>query len=381
MTDYQWLIIGGGLHGRFIASTIIDSTPEARLAIIDPEPPLARWHRRSATCGMQFLRSSISHHLGLRADSLRQFAKTHNYGPAHFLGRYRRPSLTLFNHHAETVLGRPEHLRTSAEYITRAHSGWWVHLADQRRAHARHVVIATGPGRPYRPTGLAGAEHLYDDEFTLGKPGERTVIIGGGISGGQLALQAVAAGHRVCWITRHWPQTCVFDSLPCYAGPKCLGPFFAAPLRERSRLITVARQPGTLPPDIHDGVVRCIKDKTLSWQSGHPEHLTDNGVLLMDGRHVTADRIILATGFDNTASPSSLIGRTIENFNLVGDDAGHLDVNPALEVAPGLHIAGRAASLQLGPMAGNIVGARRAGRLLATIARCEDQPRQVDVVV
>lgn len=379
MSDYHWLIIGGGLHGRFIAASIATASPAKRLAVIDPAEPLATWHRRTAACGMVYLRSSSSHHLGQRADSLRRFASEAGYDERHSLGRYRRPSLDLFNHHATAELGTPEHYFATASRLEKQGSGWRVHLDDGRCLTTEHVVLATGPGIPYRPPGLTAAEHLFDDNFALGPPGAATVIIGGGISGGQLALRATDAGHRVCWLTRHSPEDANFDSDPCYAGPRCLTPFLATSPVERTQLLAEARLPGTLPPDIYSAVTNRLAAGELTWRRGAPARLTETGLTLTDGRPIASKRVILATGFVNHPAPDSLLGRTIADFGLAGDPAGHLYLDDKLTAASGLHIVGRPASMQLGPMAGNIKGARMAGRILASVARREAMPARAAV--
>lgn len=373
MPDYHWLIIGGGPHGRFIAASILGRAPGTSLAIVDPEPPMAVWQARAAACGMHYLRSSNAHHLGARADSLRRFAAAHGYDDTHALGYYRRPSLALFNAHAVAELGQPNQLHARAVEIAAddAGNGWRVRLDDGRIGRAARVVLATGPGRPFRPAGLAAAEHVFDAHFTLGMPGRATAIVGGGITGAQLALRAAHAGHRVYWITRDPPQATDFDSDPCYAGPRCLAPFVREPLAERSRLLGEARQPGTLPPDIYSAITAALAAGELAWRRGEAVQHSEAGLRLADGRELAVDRVILATGFAHAPAADSLLGRVIAKHGLATDGAGHVDVNAVLEAAPGLHIAGRPASLQLGPMAGNIKGARLAGRCLAALAADE----------
>ncbi|MDA3920483.1 MAG: FAD/NAD(P)-binding protein [Salinisphaera sp.] len=378
MTDYDWLIIGGGPHGRFIAASIARAAPAARLAIVDPLAAMAVWRARATACGMRYLRSSNAHHLGARADSLRRFAAEHGYDDAHMLGYYRRPSLGLFDAHAAAELGAPTHIRRSAHGLARDDGAWRVQLDTGDSLTAERVVLATGPGRPSRPAGFETTEHVFDPDFALGEPGRATVIVGGGITGAQLALRAAEAGHRVCWLTRHKPVRADFDSDPCYAGPRCLVPFADTPLAERTALLAEARFPGTLPPDIYSAITAALAAGEIAWRQGHPTRLTETGVALADGRIIDAERVILATGFAHRPAPDSVLGRTIADLRLVTDTAGHLHLDSELAAAPGLHVAGRPASLQLGPMAGNIKGARLAGQTLADVARRDTLLRQAN---
>ncbi|MGN8198363.1 FAD/NAD(P)-binding protein [Salinisphaera sp. RV14] len=379
-TDYDWLVIGGGPHGRFIAASIAQAAPAARLAVVDPMPAMAAWRARAAACGMRYLRSSNAHHLGARADSLRRFAAARGYDEAHALGYYRRPSLALFDAHARAELGTPRHIPRGARRLSREHGAWRVEL-DHAAPTARRVVLATGPNRPYRPAGLEAAEHVFDPHFALGAPGRATVIVGGGITGAQLALRAIGAGHRVCWLTRQPPVRADFDSDPCYAGPRCLAPFAEASWAQRTALLAQARQPGTLPPDIYSAITSALASGALAWRRGEPTRRCAAGVMLADGRRIDAERVILATGFVHRPDADSVLGRAVADFDLATDAAGHLHLDRELAVAPGLHVAGRPASLQLGPMAGNIKGARLAGRVLATLAGRTKSPAPMAAAV
>lgn len=375
----DWLIVGAGLHGRFIADAIQRAAPAVELALLDPAEPLAAWQARADACGMHYLRSSNAHHLGATANSLRRFATTHDFDAGHQLGYYRRPSRALFESHALATLGTPAQIPARAVRIEAAGAHWRVSTDDDATYLARRVVLATGPHRLHRPAAMADAEHVFDPGFALGEPGPRLAIVGGGITGAQLALRAAEAGHSVCWVTRTPPRPAVFDSDPCYAGPRCLQPFWNTPLTLRSALLRTARKPGTLPPDVLARITADLAAGQIGWQCADAVGLNDRGVLFGDGRQLAADRIVLATGFCNRPASDSLLGRCIADLSagpgrglglgLGMDEDGHLSISADLEAAPGLHVAGRPASLQLGPMAGNIKGARLAGAALAAVAR------------
>lgn len=370
MADYDWLLVGAGIHGQFIARCLKRAAPAARVALIDPHEPLADWRRRCQNCGMQYLRSTSVHHLGLAANSLRLYARQHGYDETHMLGRYQRPSLALFNAHAhEQPRPAPQIYQQARHIAAEANGDWRLELADGQALTSRRVVLATGPGRTRRPAGLETAAHVLDTDFELGPPGAATLIIGGGISGAQLALRASQAGHRICWLTRYAPQQADFDSHGCYAGPRCLEPFWQTPLAQRSALLDQARRPGTLPPDIHRHITMALAKGQLVWQKGTPHQLVPQGLQLADGRIVQAERVILATGFETHIQPESLLHQAMKQTGALEDGRGHLQLENDLSIAPGLHITGRPASLQLGPMAGNIKGARLAGQILADMAQ------------
>lgn len=364
----DWLIVGGGPQGAYAAASLRRAAPNAELAIIDPNPPLYTWRRCAEACGMAYLRSPSAHHLGARANDLRVFAAGHGYGSEHWLGVYRRPSRTLFEHHAATTLFPCPRIETVAEAIEPAGNAWRV-IDNTGATHYGHrVVLATGPGQPYRPF---DAPHIFDADFKLPNPPARLAVVGGGISGAQLALRAMAAGHAVSWITRHRPRQVAFDSDPCFAGPKCLRPFQAATRAERQRQLAAARYPGTLPPVVYGDITAAIAKGRLDWCCTSSSSLTAGGLVLGDGRRCRVDQVLLATGFANQPSPDSILGRLAARYTNGFDIDGHLNLDASLQLAPDLHVLGRAASLKLGPMAPNIKGARMAGARLASIARNE----------
>ena len=67
LLPFQWLIIGGGMHGCHFANVLLDAgIPRERLAILDAEStPLGAWKKRRVATGMRFLRSPAVHHIGL----------------------------------------------------------------------------------------------------------------------------------------------------------------------------------------------------------------------------------------------------------------------------------------------------------------------------
>jgi NADH dehydrogenase FAD-containing subunit len=230
-------------------------------------------------------------------------------------------------------------------------------------------VLALGPNAPWRPAWATGCEHVYDPDFDgLEAADARTVVVGGGITGAQLALRLQSLGRSVCWVTRDLPRVADFDSDPCYAGPRCLAPFQRTPIAQRTALLEAARRPGTLPPDIHARMAAALAAGEIGWQRGDVVARDAGGLQFADGRHLAADRVILATGFQPQPASNSLLAGCIHDYELRCDRHGHVFINDVLEAVPGLHLLGNPASLQLGPMAGNIQGARLAGRRLAPVA-------------
>lgn len=364
----DWLVVGGGLQGCHIARRLQAAAAEASVAVMDPAASaLTAWRRCADACGMSFLRSSQAHHLGLRSDALRVFARQHGFDGGHALGRYRRPSRALFEAHAAAVTQPIERIPATAQAIeAQDDTCWRVVTADAAYA-ARNVVLATGPAAPARPDWGKHLPHVFDRSFTQGSAGwsakDRVVVIGGGISAAQYAIARAKDGHPVTLASRHELRRTAFDSQPCFSGPRCLAPFLRLPPAERPQALAAARNPGTLPADIHTELETLVAAGAVRRVRGEVVSLNDSGPRLADKRAIRADRIVLATGFLPRAGP--IIERTARRLQLPLDQQGYARLDEHLAWAPGLYVAGRPASLQLGPMAGNIRGAQLAARRLA----------------
>ena len=74
----EWLIIGGGIHGTYLANLLMhqpDLAPED-IGLLDPHDTLlAAWNRMTTNCGMRFLRSPATHHIDLPILSIYRFAQ------------------------------------------------------------------------------------------------------------------------------------------------------------------------------------------------------------------------------------------------------------------------------------------------------------------
>ena len=77
-TRWEWLVIGGGIHGTNMALRLLERGRIRReaLRIVDPSPTLlCKWRSLSARTGMQHLRSPTVHNLGSSAWTLTDFAR------------------------------------------------------------------------------------------------------------------------------------------------------------------------------------------------------------------------------------------------------------------------------------------------------------------
>lgn len=378
----DWLIIGGGVHGTALSFHLTQrlGVKPDRLRVLDPFPaPLALWDHFTHNVGMAYLRSPGAHHLHHDPWSLDTFAETREGKPlAGAIPLYKRPSLALFNAHTHWLVERYrlDVLREQgrANRLTRMEHGWRVET-EHGALEARHVLLAIGAGeQPHYPSWAAQHSHLpihhiFDPAFNRAElpPFNQLVVVGGGITAAQTAIAlADSAPGAVTLLMRHDVRVHPFDSDPCWLIRDCLDDYFREPdLSNRRQLIRGARHRGSLPPDVataltmavDEGRVRLLRGEVATAQKqDETMQLT-----LTDGSSISADRILLATGFETGRPGGAWLNTAIAEHSLPVAGDGYPVVDKTLCWSPGLYVAGPLAELELGPPARNIIGARMAG--------------------
>lgn len=332
--------------------------------------PLAAWQQRSAATGMHTLRSSAAHHLGLPARSLLHYAQDQSAADL-LQGHYRRPALSLFNAHCVQVLRNSSinesFVSDQIGSIEPTPAGYRV-VGNQDEWQTRRVVLALGPTPPHRPAWAAGhahIKHVFDPGFSVAELNQRQpiVIVGGGLSAAQLALNLCARGHTPTLLMRHAIKVAEFDSDPCYLGPRCLREFHStSDIEQRIAILNQARRPGSLPEQMAQGLHQAERANQLKIVVDSPVSYHDKHLHLANGDPLSAPQIVLATGFSDLAGAYPLAQNLIRDYDLPRAPNGAALTNEYLEWRPGLFVTGRLAELSLGPAAGNIAGARMAAR-------------------
>lgn len=375
-------IIGAGIHGMHIAERLVNraAVEPREITLVDPEPPLAVWDRRTRACGMAHLRSIASHGIGARlADVAR--ADDVSYPP------WNRPSTAVFRRHAEDVRAALADARVVADRavcIVRDRSAagsdgsadrWIVTTAAGTSVVSPIVVIAAGPPEPARPRFIDASApcrgsivHLYDEAPNAPTPPrERILVVGGGIAAVHRALRGVADGAMVAlWHADHQSRRW-FDSDPGFIGQRCGAAWRSiADDRDREEAVRRARRSGSIPPDLQ-------RDLAAAERAGRVERarVALTGVAC-DGTRVVAtsdrgtrrhfDRVILATGFSATVPAADLVAATAASNALPRTGAGFPIVDATCAWANGLYVTGGLADYVIGPPARNIIGAHLAGR-------------------
>lgn len=390
MSRLDWLIIGGGLHGVHLAVRLLGEAgvDAARLAILDPADRLLhRWRTFTAATGMTHLRSAGVHHLDIEPASLTHMAGARRKRPIGLLrGRYDRPSLPLFNTHCDRVIERfglaARHLRDHAKHLDPGPDSVHVTLCDGRRIEAQRVVLAIGAGcQPewpsWAPRNAPRVQHIFERETE--NPEDRTddegrhVVVGGGISAAQVALRYAAAGRPVTLVVRHAFRVHHFDSDPGWLGPKLM-PIFR---REhdpdkRRRIIHEMRHRGSVTPEIRQSLGAAMNSGRLDVQEDEVSSLQIDAdglrLELASGKTIEGTRLLLATGFAKHRPGGPMVDRLAEKHDLPCAACGYPVVDGLLRWHPRIHVSGPLAELELGPVARNIAGARRAGDRLVQVA-------------
>ncbi len=378
----DWAIIGGGIHGAYLANALIRHrlTRRSDLRIIDPnDEPLAEWKRVTANVGMEYLRSPKVHHLDFESFSLKHYAHCREYSDDAFIFPNDRPSLSLFNEHADSVIERSGlhdlYLKGFAADI-RLENDHAVIRTESDTIRARHVVLAIGrsgslnwPGWAGRATADgAGICHVLEGSYcrnSIPETGE-IVVVGGGMSAVQTALSIADNNRHVTLLSPHSLRQNNYDSDPGWMGPKYLNRFRKIScFRKRRRIINEARNSGTITQDLKRELIKSQNRKECSVTIDHVENcsvLTNDLMLLnlKSGETLAANHIVLATGYANRCPGGELLNGLISNFNLKCSECGFPITDTSLRWHDRLYVSGALAELEVGPASGNIIGARMA---------------------
>ncbi|NDJ53493.1 MAG: lysine N(6)-hydroxylase/L-ornithine N(5)-oxygenase family protein, partial [Chloroflexi bacterium] len=197
------------------------------------------------------------------------------------------------------------------------------------------------------------------------------VIVGGGISAGQIALAlAERAPGRVTLLTRRAIQEAHFETSACWTGQRCRAAFARTlDYRKRRWMIDEATQSGSMPPAVRRAIQVAVSEGRLEHPIDQVEATRPNAdgslsLTLASGAVLEAERVILATGFSKARPGSPWLDETIHNLGLRVATDGFPILNYRLEWCPGLAVSGPLAELELGPAAPNIVGAHLAAERL-----------------
>lgn len=370
------LVVGAGPHALTCCSYLLRQRPtlQERLLVVDPDGWLTCWNRRFDALGIDRLRSHVIDHPDPEPYALWQFAQ----GPDKKMGPYTAPGVRLFADFCRTIVARhglDEVLRRGRiERIVNSGRGLWAMLADGNRLLAQRVVLATNTRVPRLPSWARDlAEQappgriLHTEELDLRGVrlgGERVMVIGGGLTAGQIALTALTRGATVTLVSRGRLRRQVFDVQGGWLTPTELRGFYAEPAaRRRVELIEAARR-SSMTPAVVFGLAEGISTGVVHLREGcevRSANWDGSGWRVnLDQRTEEVQRIWLATGTSPRLATESLLAQVIASQPT--EVASGLPVLDSACRWPGteVHLMGGLAALQLGPAARNLAGARMA---------------------
>ncbi|MBM4391153.1 MAG: FAD/NAD(P)-binding protein [Deltaproteobacteria bacterium] len=377
----EWLIVGGGIHGTHLSHVLVHGrgVDRDRVAVLDPHAtPLQRWRECTRAIGMRHLRSPGVHHLDLDPFALHRFAPA---GGGAFAPPYDRPSLELFNTHCDAIVREGGldalRIRGAATGLSAVPDGYRVDTG-RGAIEARRVVLALGLGDQVAWTGwalalgAAGAnvEHVFAPGFDRrALPRGPTLVVGGGITAGQLALALVRDGREVVLWMRHPMRVHQFDSDPGWIGPRFMEGFRAERDSARRRAqIAGARHRGSMPMDVADEVGAAIRSGALRLAGGdfvRAAPVAGGLVLETSSGTYGAAAAVLCTGFDARRPGGAWLDRAVDELGLTCAACGYPVPDARLQWRPGLFVMGPLSELELGPTARNITGARSGAQRIA----------------
>ncbi|MEM7165564.1 MAG: FAD-dependent oxidoreductase [Planctomycetota bacterium] len=382
----SWLIVGGGLHGTHLSLVLTKALGASRVKVLDAEEePLGRWMHQTRNTGMTHLRSPIGHHLDLQASSLRDFSRKWRE-PRRCITPLARPSLSMFNAHSLQVIERNRLAELRLQGMAQAIDVDRNHVrveTDAGELRAKRVILALGSASPCVPPwaealSKAGAavHHLFAMDFqrleieTSGT----TVVVGGGISGAQLASRLVEQGaQQVVVIARDRPRVRQFDSDLVWLEGRHMNRLARLEPAARRPVITAARHKGSMPSEVNERLRGHLDEGVIAWHEGSvlETRITTGQRIEVSTQDevLAADRLVLATGFEPSPPGNDLLQRLGERASLPISPCGFPVADRFLRWHPRVFVTGALGELTLGPTARNIVGARRAGSLIKQLAK------------
>ena len=385
---YDWLVIGGGIHGCTVASFLLKKgkVRVERLCIIDPhDKPMYKWQKNTERIGMEYLRSPSVHHIDVDPFSLQKYAHHYNQERTNFYGRYKRPSLELFNEHCEFIL-------KEVNIHQCWHKGWVISVEKEQgfwkvrnkngdEVRAKNIVLSISINNQLNIPDWAKqlksdlpneVFHIFDESpVRLSSLQPPIAVIGGGITAAHVTIKLSSMyPGKVVLIKRHPFRIEDFDSDPGWLGPKNLTSYHKNKIyEERRRLIQEARNKGSLTKELFYKLKRLESEKKITIIDGEviSAFAKNNGITLkMVDKEIDVHNILLATGFIPSPPGLNWLGKLMKDLDLPCAKCGYPIISKALEWCPHLYVSGPLAELEVGPIARNISGARHAAERIVS---------------
>jgi len=389
---HRVIVVGAGPHGLAMAAWLVDAVPSMLddLVVIDPSGGFnTSWKTQFAAMGIDHLRSPSVHHPHPNPYALLTFADRQGRSDE-FHHRYRLPTTALFNDFCDATVSEFELRRcVVADAVTSVRASGEVHLGCGTVLRGRHVVLAHNPRQPVMPPWADHTDavlHAAQVDLRCHRIPQRVVIVGGGLSAAHLVRGAINGGADVTLLHRRPITVRDFDTHPGWLGPKEMAGFSAIgdPYR-RARVAANARGGGSVPPWMQTLLRSSHTRGSLHMACAAVDTVSGGSELVLtatqpDGTTlvVATDEVWLATGWSTDAATDPLVGPLATRCGAAPGFAGGLPVvDRHLRIpSTAVHVMGRLATLELGPTAGNVAGARQGAAVVAgAITACQPTSR------
>lgn len=399
------LIVGNGPQGIAAACALRSGGVTSReIKIIDPSPePCAVLQIQmsnslygSQPAGTQALmRSGWKAHSAPNPDDLIDFARADTprsedftrlmaaNPPAHLFFRHERNLLDRFHLAGSIETGRVEGASLSDD-------GHLAVATSEGDITTDHLVLAIGNPQLNWPSWASGLlaqhplapiHHVFDLGFrrdALPKEGEHNVVVGGGITAIQTALaMSRLTSNAVTVISRRPMETGELDFGPDWLTDAKIKELDGIPsIDQRSQIALANRRPGTVPASLAKDFLDAVAAGRIFYIPG--EHVaaaetTDSGVKLVleDGSEISANNVILATGFQKGLPGGDMLERTLKGLGLYVSPQGVPEIDHDLRFSGtlpgnlGVYGMGWFAMPIIGPSAPNVIGGQKAAQRIA----------------
>ncbi|WP_372367918.1 NAD(P)-binding domain-containing protein [Candidatus Uabimicrobium sp. HlEnr_7] len=376
----QWIIIGGGIHGTLLANFLLSSRKVLphQIQIIDPHPHLLfNWIHCTRNCGMEFLRSTLVHHIDIDPFALKKYSRKAGFRHQ-FIEPYSRPSLKLFNSHCESVIQKNNlaklHKQAQVQNI-HVKRGYLEVESSSGTLKTKRVLLAIGSGSLSFPewSKQVGAQHILSPTFHRQKLNncKNVVVVGGGISAAQtaIAMSKQCPQAKIYLITNHAPNIRRFDSDPGWISGYLRKFHKIENYTMRRKTIDNARYRGSMTKEVATTLKHITAEKKVHMVVDRIENAwrVDQEYILQLTKkdQIVCDHIILATGFDKKC-PGKWLQTAIKNSSLPRTECGYPIVDKSLHWGNNVYVSGALSELEIGPVARNIVGARLAAERIVS---------------
>lgn len=395
MSNFEYVVIGGGIHGTHIANKVVNDLglDASELAVFDPEGYGEVFDQRTSDSGTEYLRSPEVHHVAENPFNLKAYAEGRNRDEELVSNGSNplRPSTELFMDHLDYVV-KSNNLEESLieDYVTDLRQDDTLIVETEEDTYAaENAVLAIGNGRLNYPDFAqelpesAPVSHVFDSGFRS-EDAQRydgeTVVVGGSITAGQLSgLLSRKCEGGVTMMSRSPIELELVEAEPEWINWSHIeDELHDLETEERHQRIQEESYDGTMPEYVWNDLKDCLDEGNLRiWHDEVSELEYDGKTLDLEtgkGREIEDAQVVLATGFESIYE-HPFVGEAAENLNLARTENIEMpvlnDENLRWKKEDGrdsrLQVSGKLAEGTVGPFAGNIAGARRAAERIVEV--------------